>query len=406
LFDRPFTATDATSLALLDAAADRALARRVAVEGAVLLKNANNAVLPLRPSSSVAIIGPLADDADAQAGGYTNGGADVVTVLSAAKNGSLAAGVTVTYAQGCNATGNSTAGFAAAIAAAKAADLVVAVVGDTGGRGWTESTCGEDDDRTDLDLPGVQPELLAAVAAAIAPKPLVVVLIHGRPVTFVRENLLGKLAAVVAAWRPGEEGGPAVWDLLLGRENPSGRLSQAWPQSVGYVHSQASPWFHKRQGDFDEESYRGGTSQQPGDKQVYPWGPLFTFQHGLSYTTFAAAVPTPGPPVTVSARGGEVKVAVHVTNMGTVAGKAVVAVYFSKPYSTFVRWHKMLGAFAKTPTAIGPGLTAVVELVLPVSKLSSYDPTANGQVVEPGDYALQVVCDDSTVALPTVTVTA
>ena len=83
---------------------------------------------------------------------------------------------------------------------------------------------------------------------------------------------------------------PAVWDLLLGNASPSGRLSQAWPFSAGYVHSQASPWFHKRQGDFDEEWYRGGTAQQPGPQgtvQKYSWGPQFGFQFGLSYTNFS-----------------------------------------------------------------------------------------------------------------------
>lgn len=143
---------------------------------------------------------------------------------------------------------------------------------------------GEDDDRTQLDLPGVQPELLAALAANLSgtSKPLAVVLIHGRPVSFVRHDLLPQLPAVLAAWRPGEEGGPGIWEILLGKQSPSGRLSQAWPISSGYVHSQSSPWFAKRQGDFDHETYRGGTSQQTGAKQRYPWQAMFPFGHGLS----------------------------------------------------------------------------------------------------------------------------
>jgi len=144
----------------------------------------------------------------------------------------------VEYIPGCNVTGSNTSQFAAVAAAAKGADYVIAVVGDSGGLGWTQNTDGEDDDRTDLDLPGSQPELIAAIAAAAPAVPVIGVLIHGRPATFVRHNILPKFSALLAAWRPGMMGGQAVWRILTGEANPSGRLSQAWPQSVGYVHSQ------------------------------------------------------------------------------------------------------------------------------------------------------------------------
>ena len=211
---------------------------------------------------------------------YTNFGAHVITILEAAAT--YLPGTKVIYAQGAGITGNSTSGFAAALEAAAQADAVVVVVGDSGAKGWTMNTCGEDDDRTQLDLTGKQPELLAALAANLSKTetPLVTVLIHGRPVSFVRDDILPQLPAVLAAWRPGEQGGPAIWELLLGKQSPSGRLSQAWPRSAGYVHSQASPWFSKRQGDFDHETYRGGPSQQSGNKQKYDWAPLFAFGHG------------------------------------------------------------------------------------------------------------------------------
>lgn len=228
LFDRPYP--DPAATAGINSAAHKAVARRVVAEGAVLLRNEpGGRGLPLRltAASRVAVIGPNADDAKSQCGGYTNFGAGVSTVLGAAP--AYLGGAAVVAARGCEATGNSTEGFAAALDAAAGADAVVVVVGDSGAKGWTQNTCGEDDDRTQLDLPGVQPELLAALAANLSgtATPLVVVLIHGRPVSFVRHDLLPRLPAVLAAWRPGEEGGAGIWELLLGRQSPSGRLSQA-----------------------------------------------------------------------------------------------------------------------------------------------------------------------------------
>eukprot|EP01043_Picozoa_sp_COSAG02_P082744 COSAG02_NODE_20903_length_811_cov_0.912921_1_plen_169_part_00 len=159
---------------------------------------------------------------------YTNFGANVTTVLEAAKI-HLPAGAKILTAKGAEITGNSTAGFAEALDIASQADVVIAVMGDSGAKGWTMNTCGEDDDRTQLgacnaivmmrrhiiwlaaecwsvtalwvetDLPGVQPELLAALAANLSEtsKPFAVVLIHGRPVSFVRHNLLSQLPAVL-----------------------------------------------------------------------------------------------------------------------------------------------------------------------------------------------------------------
>jgi beta-glucosidase len=295
LFDKPLA--DPAETAKINTPAHQAIAKRIAAEGSILLQNDGGPRgLPLTglgPKSTIAIIGALANDTHSQCGGYTNFGARVVTVLEAAA--SYLPGTKLLYAQGAGTTGNSTGGFAAALDAAAQADAVVVVVGDSGAKGWTMNTCGEDDDRTQLDLTGKQPELLAALAANLShtQKPLITVLIHGRPVSFVRGDILPQLPAVLAAWRPGQQGGAAIWELLLGKQSPSGRLSQAWPRSAGFVHSQASPWFSKRQGDFDHEAYRGGASQQPGKKQIYDWAPLFPFGHGGStYRVIDAVLPT------------------------------------------------------------------------------------------------------------------
>lgn len=278
LFENPYVDINA-SIGTFDTAEDRRLARRVAVEGAVLLKNGDGSSvgagkappLPLKltANSTVAIIGPLAGDSSAHNGNYAFSSAHISTVLEAAAI-ALPNGTKILHAMGCNATGNYTTGFAEALAVAVAADVVITVVGDSGDSGWATSTCGEDDDRYQLELPGMQSNLLAAISAKVAgTKPIVAVLIHGRPVTFVKHNLLSSLDAVLAMFRPGEEGGPAAWDLLLGKQSPSGRLAQAWPRSAGQVHSSASPWFHKRQGGFDREPWRGGPSKQNVKSQNY-----------------------------------------------------------------------------------------------------------------------------------------
>jgi hypothetical protein len=230
----------------------------------VLLVNRNN-TLPLQFGSNFArnvgatdharpyrivVVGPSAGCADnatdcaalrEQVGGYTGWSPTAVSMLKAAYNGSLPPHVSVSYYPGTKSwISNDTSAFPEAVAAAKTADVVVAVVGDG------DRTCGEAQDRTTIELPGTQPELLSAIADTGVP--VVAVLIHGRPVSFERLNLLSKLSAVVAAWRPGAQGGPALWSLLTGQENFSGKLAQAWPRSTAWVHSQANPWFTKRRG--------------------------------------------------------------------------------------------------------------------------------------------------------------
>lgn len=248
LVDNPYTPATAASIAKV-VNTHSALAKKVAVAGSVLLTNVDRTLpLTLGATSTIALVGPNAgcdnssltscDAMRSLFGGYTGWpGDDKVFSFkkTAETEGVLPKGAKLLYAEGCKTSGNDTSGFAAAVEVAKKADVVIAVVGDSGDLGWNQNTCGEDDDRTVLDLPGVQPELLDAILQAVPNTPVVVVLVHGRPVTFVRHNLLPRLSAVLATWRPAEQAGPAVWDLLLGKENPSGRLAQAWIRSAGYV---------------------------------------------------------------------------------------------------------------------------------------------------------------------------
>jgi beta-glucosidase len=420
LFDKPVT-TNATALEVLDCKEHRALARTTVHEGAILLRN--DGTLPLHfhgegnadatelknSVGTIAIIGPLAGcwgnataDCEAthsQVGGYTNMGAEIITVLSAATNRTLAAlpsSVTILSHMGLPSVGsNDTSKFPAMIATAKQADVVVVVVGDSGNEGWDQTSCGEDEDRTTFDPPGAQMDMMEALVEQSG-KPVIAVLIHGRPVTFggaKGNQLLQKLSAVLATWRPGEEGGPAVLDLLTGKVNPSGRLAQAWPRSAGFVHSQTSPWFSKRQGDFDHVDYARDGPNLPHHSQT----PLFPFGFGMSFSSFnvtgnsARILPSAAGDVPV------VEMLSTVHNTGTVAGKTVVAVYQSKsgsPRSKFVRYHKMLAAWVKTPV-LAAGATQQVTVRFPLSVMSVYNTSSKQQEVELGEYTLTASQDSS-----------
>lgn len=259
LFDG-YAQVNASALANLDAPAHRALAYTAAAEGAVLLQNAGG-LLPLSVGAGgkvkrVAIIGPNAgcvdpnaptcDAISAQQGGYTNGGAPVVTVRAAIEAGAAAGGYTTVFARGANIDDGNVTMIPAAVAAAQGADVAVVVLGDSSD-GYGAGSCAEGIDADSLDLVGGQLALLSALATQTT-TPIVLVGIHGRPFTlgsgpsaFTGANnaLLGKVGAVLAAWRPGEEGGNAVWDILTGkvsvRRGERGRLLAtpavaAWPR--------------------------------------------------------------------------------------------------------------------------------------------------------------------------------
>jgi beta-glucosidase len=282
LFDGAWVLNASAAAAGLDAAADRALAYESAAEGITLLQN-NNGALPLKGFGSaikrVALLGPLMQCqpgerypclAEQGVGGhYTQYGARVVTLGQAIGNASAALGFTTEALVGGNIDDHNVSGIAAAVAAAAAADVTIVAVGDSIPIG--KGSCSEMSDADTIDLPGSQLDLLSAVAATL--KPVVVVMFNCRPATFgagpfssfgPNNALLARLPAVVVAWRAGEEGGNAVWDVLTGKVNPSGRLTQNWPRTAAAVKSPASPYLQ----------YRGA----PGNNYfTEPATPLFYF---------------------------------------------------------------------------------------------------------------------------------
>ena len=219
-------------------------------------------------------------------------------------------------------------GFAEAVATARSAEMVVAVVGDEAGL-FGHGTSGEGCDVTDLRLPGVQQDLLQALADTGTP--VVAVLVTGRP--YALGGVAGRLAAVVQAFFPGEEGGHAIAGVLTGRVTPSGKLPVEIPRLAG---AQPSTYLRSR-----NAALHAGSSVDPT--------PLFAFGHGLSYTTFgysdlelsADRVPT----------DGGVGISCTVRNTGAVAGTEVVQLYLGDPVSSVVRPVRWLAGFARVPLA-------------------------------------------------------
>ena len=365
----------------LDPPAQRDLARRLAEESVVLLANEAGAcgrrTLPLAANARVAVVGPLADERLAFFGCYSmprhlghmrrfdgsagGAGVEVVTVLDALRR----EGVTVTgHAAGCDVRTLDESGFAEAVSRTRSADVIVAVVGDEAGL-WGHGTSGEGCDASELKLPGVQERLLHALADTGIP--VVAVLVTGRP--YALGTVAGRLAAVVQAFFPGEEGGQAIAGVLTGRVTPSGKLPVEIPRDAG---AQPSTYLRSR-----NAARHGGSSVDPT--------PLFAFGHGLSYTTFeyaglelsAGAAPT----------HGEVRISCTVRNTGPVAGTEVVQLYLGDPVSTVVRPVKWLAGFARA--ALEPGEAARVTFRLHADR-TSFTGRDLTRIVEPGTITVTV----------------
>jgi beta-glucosidase len=393
LFEHPYVDAGRAA-AEYQTPAQRSLAREAVARSAVLLTN--DGVLPLHPGvARLAVIGPGADDRRLLQGDYHYpahleiiygaGGADVVDLLPAAGGAfrpgpffsphvtpldgirrAVGTGTTVVHARGCDVTGGDRSGIAEAVAAAESCDVAVVVVAGRSGL-VPECTVGEARDAVDLRLTGCQEDLVAAVAATGTPT--VVVVMSGRP--HALGDPVGRAAAVVLLWPPGEEGGNGLADVLFGSVNPAGRLPVTLPRSVGQVPIHAA----HRAG--------GGRSQFYGDYSDSPASPLFAFGHGLAYTTFGY-----GPLVlTAGTTSDPVGVVVPVTNTGERPGEEVVQLYVSDAVASVARPDRSLAGFARVPLA--PGETRQVGFLVHPSRLAFYDETMRF-VVEPGRFTLGV----------------
>ncbi|OLD59090.1 MAG: glycosyl hydrolase [Gemmatimonadetes bacterium 13_1_20CM_69_28] len=375
--------------AVLDQPAHRALARQVARESIVLLKN-EGGLLPLRKNlRTIAVIGPNADQARMLLGNYNGDPTDPVTPLRGVRE-AVAPGTRVLYARGADLAD----GFpmtdsgprvpaetlaAEAVNAARQADAVVLFLGLTARMEGEEMPLQIEGfrggDRTRIDLPASQQRLLERVCAV--GKPTVLVLLNGSAlaVNWAQEHVL----AIVEAWYPGQAAGSAIADVLFGDYNPGGRLPVTFYRSVDDLPS------------FDDYHMAGRTYRFFGGSPLYPFG------HGLSYTTFAYKNLRTSAPTLRS--DGAITVRVDVTNTGARTGDEVVQLYVQHLGSAVERPNKDLRGYRRI--TLNAGETRTVELSLRASSLAYWNPATHGWVVETEPVRIQVGTSSADLRLDT-----
>lgn len=343
-------------------------ALKIAQKAVILLKNSGK-TLPLDSDKlrSIAVIGPNAGEKLNPLGRYIQTGSysgrpPYYTSIVEGIEAKVGDKITVNYAAGCDFLSNSKAGFAEAVAAARRSDVVVLAVGGS------VETCGEGKDRDNINLTGMQRELIAEISKV--GKPIVMVMLSGRPLSI--ESEVEQVDALVHGWYLGMRTGDAVADVLFGDYNPGGKLTVTIPRNIGQL-----PVTYLQKPDF--VGY--GKGQYLNSSKA----PLFAFGYGLSYTTFDYSN------LSISAdniRVGEsVVVSVDVTNSGDRDGEEVVQLYIKDEFATVGRYTKMLKAFRRV--AIKRGETKRVEFELTPDKFELYDINYN-RVIEPGDFTIYV----------------
>jgi len=369
---------------VLDQASHRDLARQVARESMVLLKNAGSA-LPLRKDlRAIAVIGPNADQADVLLGNYHGTPADPVTPLRGIRE-AVSKQTRVVYARGTNLADevlgpDSTASSVLEEQAellARGSDAVILVLGLTNrleGEEMRVQVPGfRGGDRTAIDLPASQERLLKRIVAT--GKPVVLVLLNGSAlaINWAQEHV----PAIVEAWYPGQAGGSAIADVLFGDYNPGGRLPVTFYRSVDDLPG------------FEDYSMAGRTYR------FFNGPPLYAFGHGLSYTTFAYdSLRVSSDTV---AADGSVTVRVNVTNTGQRAGDEVVQLYVQHLASAVSRPRQDLKGFKRI--ALKPGETRTVEFTLAASALAYWNVTTHGWTVEAEPVRLEIGASSADIRL-------
>jgi len=384
LFDHPYVPEPPAGAAPQPDPADVEFARTVAERSFVLLKNsgaAGKATLPLGPEvHSVALIGPLADSAVNMLGSWGARGnpADVVTLRTALTSRMKPSGGQVLYAKGTEILTADQSGFAAAVAAAKQAEVVVVALGEDAA--WMTAEAAS---RAHLDLPGNQQQLLEAVAAT--GKPVVLIIFSGRPLAL--PWAADHVPAILEAWFPGVQAGPALVRTLFGDVSPSGKLTVSFPHSVGQEPLYYDEFNSGRPADGVDLSH---PPSNPGEKYHSryvdePNAPLFPFGHGLSYTKFTYS-PLELSTTRLSASALNQKttpallVSATVRNTGSRSGDEIAELYIRLRGTSVALPVKQLEGFRRITLA--PGESKRVEFTVGRDELAFYNIDMQN-VVEP-----------------------
>ena len=367
LFDHPYTDESRESKVIMSQE-NLSATREIATRSFVLLKNAQE-TLPLSKSArSIAVIGPLADDQQDMIGSWNGDGRsqDAVTLLAGIKT-KVSQSTKIVYAKGCDVSGDSTEGFAEAVRAARQSDLAIVAVGESA------DMSGEASSRASLDLPGRQLDLVKAIQAT--GKPVVVVLMNGRPLTinWLAENV----PAILETWFAGTEGGNAIADVLFGDVNPGGKLPVTFPRSVGQ-----EPLYYNHM----------NTGRPPDANNKYTskyldvsWTPLFPFGFGLSYTQFRLS------DLQLSTKrilpGGELTTSVEIENTGRRAGDETVELYIRDVAASVTRPVMELKGFERV--TLQPGERRRITFKLTPALLGFYNREMRF-TVEPGVFHVMI----------------
>ena len=374
LFDDPFRFCDAQrEQAALNNPAHTAAARQVAAKSIVLLKNEKN-LLPLsKNTKTIAFIGPLVKPKKQNKGFWDVEvpGVDSNFIVSQWEGLQNKVGNTATllYAKGCDIEGNDRTGFAEAIEVAKKSDVVILSIGER------RDMSGEAKSRSNINIPGVQEDLLKELLAT--GKPVVVLINAGRPLVF--DYTAEHAPAILYTWWLGSEAGNAIADVLFGDYNPSAKLPISFPRSVGQVPIYYSHFNTGRPAGNDEDkNYRSAYN----DLSIYP---RYEFGYGLSYTTFRYSN------LELSKRKmrmhEKIEVSVTIRNTGAYDGEDVVQLYLRDKVGSVVRPVQELKDFAKVKLKAGESKT--LRFVIDKEKLSFYNQPLQW-VAEPGDFELMI----------------
>jgi beta-glucosidase len=397
LFDHPYA--DETRPAYVATPEKRALARQVAEETMVLLKDGKaipyaRAVLPIdKATPKIALIGPLADSASDMLGSWPASGkpGDAVTLRTALQNRCNWTKTQLLYAPGTDILTDSDSGFDAALTTAKQADVVILALGES-----ASAMTGESSSLTRLDLPGNQERLLEAVTRL--GKPTVLVLFDGRPLAI--KWAAAHVPAILEAWYPGIEAGPAVADILFGDANPCGKLPATFPRAVGQ-----EPLFYN-QLPTGRPADDADLSHPPTGEDKYlsryideSNSPLYPFGFGLSYTNFtysnvklslksiSSENLTHPQKAHFFAPPADVQVTADVQNTGSVPGVEVAQLYIRNTGGSVEEPVRELKGFQRV--SLKPGETRHLEFTLGFNELSYYNLDME-RVIEPTEYQVWV----------------